>query len=355
MDILNVSDCYNVYIDNSIKGLYDALKANINKNEKIFFVTDSCVNKNYEDLINNLSKAFNADVCIINHGEENKNYDTINYIYSFLIDGKADRNSIIIAIGGGVVGDLTAFTAATFMRGIKFINVPTTLVSQVDSCIGGKSGYNFKEIKNVIGCFHNPEFVYISTHFLKSLNRNQLLDGFGEIIKYGLTIDKDILEFLDMNSNNLFLLEDTVYMSIIKKCINIKSNVIDKDFTDKAFRNILNFGHTTAHAIEVESNYSVPHGIAVALGILTALKLSEQLFDLNKGIYKDTIKLYTKLGMPSSYKVDNYEAFLYAIKHDKKNNDKINFVLLEDLNRCKIKVEVNEDDILLALKNSIDK
>jgi len=353
MNILKVADCYNVYIDYSVEGFYDILKANINESTKVFIVTDSCVHKKYEALFIEFSNTLNTSVCVFNHGEGNKSIDTISYIYNHLLENEADKNSVIIAIGGGVVGDMAAFAAATFMRGIKFINIPTTLVSQVDSCIGGKSGYNYKGVKNIIGCFYNPEFVYISTHFLKTLNKEQILEGFGEIIKYGLIMDKSILDFLNNNSSGLFSFEDSIYLSIIKECLNIKAEVIAQDYNDKAFRNILNFGHTTAHAIEVESDYTIPHGIAVALGILTALKLSEKLLKLENDVYKNVIELYTKLGLPISYKVDNYEVFLYAIKHDKKNNDKINFVLLEDLNKCRIKVEVQEEDILWALKNSI--
>jgi 3-dehydroquinate synthase len=359
MEEFNINDTkskYKVYIDTSFEGFKNIISK---KHEefiiKLFVVTDSKVAELHKDILNYFQLNLNAKIFIFTEGEENKSFQTISSLYEFLIKNEADRSSILIAIGGGVVGDLTGFAASTFMRGIKFINIPTTLTAQVDSSIGGKVGYNYNKIKNIIGAFYNPEFVYISTHFLETLSKVQLHDGLGEIIKYGLIKDAALLRYIESNYNNILELEEDEILYIIKQCLNIKSDVITKDYKDNGLRNILNFGHTIGHGIEFDSNYTVPHGIAVALGMLTALKLSEVKFKLSPNIYTQVEDLYKKLGIEISYKVDNYPSFLYAIRHDKKNVNDINFVLLEDVGACQIKVPVTEDEILWAIQHSIGK
>jgi 3-dehydroquinate synthase len=357
MEELNISDSkskYKVYIDTSFEGFKDIITKNpTGIVTKLFVVTDSKVAELHKNILNYFKQNLNAKVFIFTEGEENKSSQTISSLYNFLINNEADRSSILIALGGGVVGDLTGFAASTFMRGIKFINIPTTLTSQIDSSIGGKVGYNYNKIKNVIGAFYSPDLVYISTHFLETLSKVQLLDGMGEIIKYGLIKDPTLLQFIEANYNKILELEKDKILYIIKQCLSIKADVIAKDYKDNGLRNILNFGHTIGHGIEFDSNYAVPHGIAVALGMLTALKLSEEKLKLSSNIYNQVEDLYKMLGIQFKYKVDNYLSFLYAIRHDKKNINAINFVLLEDIGACKIKVAVSEDEILWAIQHSI--
>jgi 3-dehydroquinate synthase len=352
---LNVNDSkYNVYLHDNFQGFRNVLDKRIDKN-KIFVITDSNLSKIYHDVIEMFIQDYDAKVISFTAGEESKNIETINVIYEFLIENNADRNSIIIAFGGGVVGDITGFAAATYMRGIKFINIPTTLTSQVDSSIGGKTGYNFGSIKNLVGCFYNPMFVYISTSFLKTLDKELLLDGMGEVIKYGVISSKSLLDFIKDNSERLMNNDDEVLLHIIGECVSTKLKVVEEDFRDSSIRNILNFGHTVAHGIEVSSDFKVSHGFAVSLGMLAALKISEKVLGLSEQTYPYLVDIYKKLGIPYTYKVDNYSSFLYAIKHDKKNENAVNFVLLEDIGRCKIKVPIDEELIVWALKNSIDK
>lgn len=345
---------YDIHISKCFDDFFNIFQKYIKLDSKIFIVTDSMVNSIYKNLITDFAARFNTCVFVFEEGEKNKNYATISQIYNFFINNNADRESIVIAIGGGVVGDLAGFAAATFMRGLRFINIPTTLISQVDSSVGGKVGYNFNNLKNAVGCFYNPEFVYISTHFLKTLNDEQRIDGMGEIIKYGLIKDKALLDFIKANYKDIKGLEEESFLFIIKECLAIKAKIVAEDYRDEGLRNILNFGHTIGHGIEISSNYSVSHGAAVALGILCALKLSEKVFNLPENIYQYILDVYKKLSLPIGYKVDNYSSFLYAIKHDKKNTDNINFVLLEDMNKCRIKIPIKEDEILWAVENSID-
>jgi 3-dehydroquinate synthase len=352
---LNVNDSkYNVYLHENFQGFKNVFDKYIDKN-KIFVITDSNLSEIYSDVIGTLIKDYDAKVISFAAGEENKSIETINNIYEFLIENNADRSSIIIAFGGGVVGDITGFVAATYMRGIKFINVPTTLTSQVDSSIGGKTGYNFGSIKNLIGCFYNPMFVYISTSFLKTLDKELLLDGMGEVIKYGVISSKSLLDFIKGNSERLINYDDEVLLHIISECVNTKLKVVEEDFRDSSIRNILNFGHTVAHGVEVSSNFKVSHGFAVSLGMLVALKISEKVLGLTEEAYPYLVDIYKKLGIPCTYKVDNYSSVLYAIKHDKKNENAVNFVLLQEIGRCKIKVPIDDELIDWAIKNSIDK
>lgn len=351
------NESYRVYIENTMEKLTLALKEyKINKESKIFIITDKCVYNIYKEKIHFIEEQEKAKVFYFDYGEENKNIYTVQKIYDFLMKNNAERDSVLIALGGGIVGDLVGFVASTYMRGIRYINIPTTLLSQVDSCIGGKVGFNYNGVKNIIGSFYTPEFVYISINFLKTLDKNEILNGLGEIIKYGLISDGKLLSFLNDNSKQLLNLEHDKLLYVILECLKIKDDFISKDFLDLGIRNVLNFGHTIGHAIEVDSKHKIPHGVAVALGILVAVKISEIKFSLDKSVYFKLKNLYHKLGLPTSYKVDNYHSFLYAINHDKKNSKGIiKMSLISEIGKYKIKVNVSEKEIIKALKLSINK
>lgn len=348
---------YRVYLENTMDRFLGALKEyKINRENKIFLITDDLIYTTYKNSIDNLKKRIPFEIFYFKNGEDRKNIDTVKKIYDFLIEKKAHRQSILIALGGGVVGDLVGFVASTYMRGIRYINIPTTLLSQVDSCIGGKVAFNYGGIKNVIGDFYDPEFVYISLNFLKTLDEKEVLNGLGEIIKYGLISDGKLLNFLNENAAQLLNLEHDKLVHVILECLKIKNKIVVQDTRDLNLRNVLNFGHTIGHGVEVDSRYKVSHGAAVALGILVAIKLSEIKLGLNESIYDKLQNLYRKLGLPTSYKVDNYKSFMYSINRDKKNiNENINMVLLENIGKFKIKVIVKAEDILNALKLSINK
>lgn len=345
---------YKVYINSSLDRFSHALMENkIKDKDLMFIITDNKVHFIYKDTIEKFKEQYNIKIYCFNEGEENKNINTIQGIYSFLIENNANKNSLLIALGGGVVGDIVGFVASTYMRGIRYINIPTTLLSQVDSSVGGKVGYNYNGLKNIIGNFHHPEFVYISTNFLKTLEEKEFQGALGEVIKYGLIKDSSLLSFLNENYKGILEKETDKMIHIIKSCIKIKAEIIKDDLNDTGIRNVLNFGHTVGHAIEINSEGKLTHGEAVALGMLTSIKLSEDIYKLSKDLYGKIVNLYGKLRLPIKHKVDNYTLFMYAINHDKKNDEKIRFILLEELNKPKVKVEINKKDIINALKNSI--
>ncbi|MBE6067873.1 MAG: 3-dehydroquinate synthase [Clostridium lundense] len=345
---------YKVYITSSMDRFPQALIENkIKDKDSMFIITDDKVHSIYKDSIEKFKEQYNLKEYCFKEGKENKNINTVQGIYSFLIENNANRNSLLIALGGGVVGDIVGFVASTYMRGIRYINIPTTLLSQVDSSVGGKVGYNYNGVKNIIGNFHHPEFVYISTNFLKTLEQKEFQGALGEVVKYALIRDSSFLNFLNENYKGILEKETDKMIHIIKSSLKIKSEIIKDDLNDRGIRNVLNFGHTVGHAIEMNSGGKLTHGEAVALGMLTSIKLSENICNLRRDLYVNIVNLYEKLRLPTKYKVDNYTLFMYAINHDKKNDDKIRFVLLEDLNKPKVKVEINKKDIINALKNSI--
>ena len=353
--ISNEKNNYKVFIDDTMDKIDLALREHeIKTEDRLFLITDNKIRNIYKLEIKNLISKYNCIVYEIPEGEENKNYNTVECIYKFLLENHARRESVLIAFGGGVVGDLTGFVASTFMRGIRFINIPTTLVSQVDSCIGGKVGYNFNSVKNIIGGFYNPTFVFVAVNFLKTLDEKQYVDGLGEVIKYGLIQKNTLFNFITENYKDISEMDNEKLTYIVKECLLIKSNIIEKDFEDRDYRNTLNFGHSIGHAIEAVSEYKVGHGASVALGMLVAIKLSIKLFKLNSELYDEMEDLFFKIGLPTRYKVDNYDLFLYSISHDKKNSDNmINMVLLQELGICKTKVQVTIDDILEAFEATI--
>jgi 3-dehydroquinate synthase len=354
LTVRSIEKNYRVYIDNTIDKFHTLLEVNkIKVNDKVFLITDDVVFNIYKDVIELIKNETNCKVFYFIHGETNKSINTLQAIYNFLMENGATRNSTLIAFGGGIVGDLVGFAASTYMRGIKFINIPTTLLSQADSCIGGKMGYNYNGIKNAIGNFYNPVFVYVCIGFLKTLKNEQFRDGLGEAIKCGVIKDNQLLQFINNNYKYILEKENDKLLHIVKECLIIKSGVIEQDFKDIGIRNILNFGHTVGHGIEVTSNFGISHGEAVGLGMLVAVKLSESKLLLCEEVYVKLENLLKKLELPVKYKVDNYSSFMYAINHDKKNNGKIRFVLLEEIGKCKIKVEITEEEILAALKESI--
>lgn len=355
MKEISIKNDYKVYIDNDINKIFLSLNENKIKNsEKVFIITDDKVYSIYEDKINIFTEKLNCQIFIMSQGEKNKNYKTVESIYNFLLKNNADRNSILVAFGGGLVGDIVGFVAATYMRGIRYISVPTTLISQVDSSVGGKVAYNMKNIKNCIGCFYDPSFVFISVNYLSTLDQLQFLSGLGEVIKYGLIKSPDLIKYIRENLKSIMEFESDKLTHIVKECIKIKASVVEEDYTDLGYRNILNFGHTIGHAIEIDSKYKIPHGIAISLGSLCAIKLSEKKLGLDSKLYSEIENLYKKIGIPVSYKVDNIKRFLYSINHDKKmENNKIKFTLLEGIGMPKMKIDVKEDEIIWALGESI--
>lgn len=283
---------------------------------------------------------------VISAGEQHKNMDTVQYIWSQLVENQADRNSLLINIGGGMVTDIGGFAASCYQRGIDFINIPTTLLGMIDASVGGKTGIDFHGLKNQIGVFSQPSAVVILFEFLETLPHRELLSGLAEIIKYGFIFDK---EFLGANPIN---------PTWIKKSIKAKNDITSKDPSETGLRKILNFGHTIGHALEtylIDTLENITHGEGVALGMLSALFLSEKYCGLNheitlhyKDLYRQNFKRIDLNGIP-------IETLLEIMRHDKKNQGgDIRFVLIEDYGKPVYDVVVKSEDIKDSITYLID-
>lgn len=285
--------------------------------------------------------------CIcVQDGEAYKNFASVEMILEAAFNHRLDRDSLMIAFGGGVIGDMVGFASGIFMRGIDFIQVPTTLLSQVDSSVGGKTGINNSFGKNLIGLFHQPKAVYIDKDFLSTLPQNEMSAGIAEIIKMAVCFDKDFfkeLQNMDFKEN---LLE------IIHKAVSIKAKVVKEDEKEKGIRAALNYGHTFGHIIEKESGYGkYLHGEAVAIGMVMANALACKLNFLSKD-EKDAIKaLLEKFHLPTHYNIKCVESFYQAFFLDKKSsNDKIKFILPKGIGDVIFKDDIQKEVILEVLR-----
>lgn len=235
---------------------------------KIAIVTNETLNSIYNDLLKRLSQELRARVFVIPDGEQYKDILWFYYLQGRLLENRFDRSSLLIAFGGGVIGDLTGFVASTFMRGIDYVQIPTTLLAQVDSSVGGKTAVNHPLGKNMIGTFHQPVFVLIDTEFLKTLPKREFLAGMAEVIKYGIIWDQAFFHYLREHHRDILALEPEALIQIISRSCAIKAEVVSRDEKESGLRSILNYGHTIGHAIETITGYTrFLHGEAVAMGM----------------------------------------------------------------------------------------
>jgi 3-dehydroquinate synthase len=297
-----------------------------------------------------------------NASEKNKNQKSIDKILSILLNKNFNRNDSLISIGGGITGDVSGFAASIFKRGLKFINIPTTLLSQVDSSIGGKTGINTRYGKNLIGAFYQPNLVISDINFLKTLPKKELVCGYGEILKHAIIYDKKFFSFLDKNGSKILNLKSPLIEIAIYKSCSIKKKVVEADENEMGLRKILNFGHTFAHAYEATLNYSkkLNHGEAVILGIKTAAKFSLLNKILNIRNYKLIENHLDSLNLPRDvnkfFSKNHLKKILSFMKKDKKNNTKkINLVLLKSIGNPIYKLQFDEKKITLFLKKELTK
>lgn len=297
---------------------------------KMVLVTDSNVDKCQSDeCMNALYKAgYSVEKFVFEAGEKNKNLDTVKNIYSKLIDLKLDRNSSLIALGGGVVGDITGFAAATFLRGINFIQIPTTLLAHSDSSVGGKVGVDFNNSKNIVGAFYQPKLVYINVNTLKTLPKRELISGLAEVVKHGIIQDEEFFEYIDYNINKILNYDELVLQYIAKMNCTIKGSVVERDEKESDLRAILNFGHTIGHAIETFMEFKLLHGECVSLGMMGAFKMSQYLQMIDDSTVERVRKTLQKIGLPVTMKGLNTDKIYEQMFYDKKvKSDKLTFVL----------------------------
>ena len=294
-----------------------------------------------------------AELITFPRGEASKNLDTVAGLASSLAQRGFDRQDGLLALGGGVTGDITGFLAASYMRGIPFVQVPTTLLAQVDSSVGGKTGVDIPEGKNLVGAFYQPRCVYIDSQVLSGLPESELLNGLAEVIKYGVIYDRTFFEFLETRRQDILALELPVLEEVIATCCAIKADVVEKDEREADLRRILNYGHTIGHAIEAASSYTLAHGSAVAIGMVAAAQLG-----VLKGILaadeKVRIqKLISDFGLPVEIPIElDRQEIIGYLKTDKKTvGGRVFFVLPTKIGKVTITDAVEENHILRVLNS----
>ena len=322
---VNASKRYQITISNSLDGFANATSRAI-VGEKVALITDSNVDKLYGDALNGFLQDKTLYKYVIPAGEQSKCKEIYFDLVEKLCADGFNRTDTVIALGGGVVGDLAGFVAATYMRGINLIQVPTTILSAVDSSVGGKTAINLDNGKNLVGCFYQPSAVYINTEFFKTLPQREILSGKGEIVKYAF-LSKSVSAQLIKGGAN----EGLVY-----QCLKIKRDIVEKDEKEKGKRSLLNLGHTVGHAIESLSNYSLSHGECVAKGIASALKVSRALYDIDQIKYDEMQKLLALCGHDLSCPF-SAKQLIDKIAFDKKGDGKaIKFVAVKDIGKPQI-------------------
>lgn len=343
------SKSYPVFIGSNIFKTLPELIKKYSLPKRVFIILDKNVEGIYGSSIRKVINAYAVKkyFLALPASEKIKSLKIVNQIVARLYEEKFGRDTLLIAIGGGTVCDVAGFAASTYMRGISLVHIPTTLLSAVDSSIGGKTGINFKEAKNLIGTFYQPSLVLIDTNFLKSLPEEELISGFGEVIKYSYLTDGKLYSRLLSDYDSLMKKELNFLDKIIYESVKIKSAVVSEDEYEKSgLRKILNFGHTFAHAFESNSDYRLSHGKAVIAGILSALSLSFEMGLISKKQLNYMLELPLEFKSSIQLKNINEKELLSLMTYDKKNREgKIKFVLIKNFGE--ILVDVNADRKLI--------
>ncbi len=325
--------------------------------EKCLIVVDRNVPKKFVSNIKRSLKNKKIYVLFFNASEKNKNISNVNKILEILLNKNFSRNDVLISLGGGITGDVSGFAASLLKRGLKFINIPTTLLAQVDSSIGGKTGVNSKHGKNLIGSFYQPLLVLSDIQFLYSLSKRNIICGYGEILKHSLIDNKKLFNFLNKNMEKILNLSSPFIEKAIYESCRIKKKVVEKDEKETALRKVLNFGHTFAHAYEATLGYShkLNHGEAVILGMKTVLNFSLRENILSKSEYNLIINHIDNSGLPSSVKKyfsikDLNKILSFMIKDKKNNSEKINLVLLKRIGKPIFNKQYSKKKLSLFMK-----
>ena len=315
---------------------------------KLVIIADTKVRSLYGNALKQslVSNGFDVLTIEIPEGEEQKSLETAGRLYQQLTDFYADRTTPILALGGGVIGDLTGFVAATYMRGVPLIHIPTTLLAQGDSSIGGKVAVNHGLLKNKIGAFYQPRLTISDISTLKTLSSREISNGLAEIIKHGVILDEEFFSYLEENIDKIKSLDDQVVERVVSHSAEIKVGVVEKDERDLGLRNILNYGHTVGHAIESVSELKVWHGEAVAIGMLAEARISNILGILENDEVARLKNLIARAGLPTEIPGLQLEGLIQAMKHDKKIlQGKIRFVLPKSIGNVFINDEVSHSVI----------
>ncbi|WP_200764081.1 3-dehydroquinate synthase [Nitrosophilus alvini] len=333
--------------DRSYPIFIDELKS-IKIDTKAAIVTNPKVAGLHLDYLLKKIEAKELYIVTVPDGEEYKNFETLNFILDRLFDHQLDRKSMLIAFGGGVIGDMTGFAASIYQRGIDFIQIPTTLLSQVDASVGGKTGINNRYGKNLVGSFYQPKVVYIDTFFLKTLPKREFAAGVAEIVKMAAVFDKDFFGFLEQND----LYDEENLKIAIKKSVETKARVVAQDEKESGIRAALNYGHTFGHVIENETKYKkYLHGEAVAIGMVMANELAIETGLLTSKEAERIKKVLERYSLPTNYHIKDVDSFYKHFFLDKKSMDKkIKFVLPNGIGDVKIIDDIDEKTVKKVLE-----
>ncbi len=344
---------YDIVIDGSFESLWEELKKQNIESRRVCIVSDSHVAA--LPLFSEVNRMLDGRCARRIHfvfpaGEEYKTLDTVRDLYTALIQETFERRDLLIALGGGGVGDLTGFAAATFLRGIDLIQIPTTLLAQVDSSVGGKTGVDFDCYKNMVGSFHMPKLVYLNTGALKSLDQRVYLSGLGEVIKYGFIADRPFYEWICAHSEEIRTRDARALEYMVYRSCENKRRVVEQDPKEQGIRVLLNFGHTLGHAIEKQCGFSLYHGECVAIGMAAALHLSCAKGHLSRQEAMEGISAIQKLGLPVTLPDLNVERILQATQNDKKmEKGALKFVLLSEIGHGMVDRTVTLEEMREAL------
>lgn len=344
---------YPILIGNGL--LQDERSYPVKRGERVMIVTNPTVAQFYLDTVTFALKkrGCEVDYVLLPDGEKYKTLESLNLIFTALLQGNHGRDTTIIALGGGVIGDVAGFAAASYQRGVRLIQIPTTLLSQVDSSVGGKTAVNHELGKNMIGAFYQPSMVIIDTHTLGTLPKREVNAGLAEVIKYGAILDYEFFEWLEAHIDELVALNNESLQHCIARCCQIKADVVARDETEKGDRALLNLGHTFGHAIETHLGYgNWLHGEAVSTGMMMAAALSEQLGDISVADVSRLEKLLARANLPTlSPDSMQPEDYLPHMMRDKKVlAGKLRLVLLKSLGQAYIATDTDKDLVLNAIK-----
>ena len=340
---------YEIWIEKDLSALREALRPLSPEGRKAVIVTDENVAPLYlSELLSLLRERFLAlDSLVLPAGEENKTLSAVSRIYERAVEDGIERGDFFLALGGGVVGDITGFAAATYLRGIRFLQIPTTLLAQVDSAIGGKTGVDFQGYKNMVGAFHMPSLVYSPMSVLRSLDERQYASGLGEVMKHALIRDRDYYDFLIREREGILLRDEEILAETVYRSDRIKKEIVEEDPREEGIRRLLNFGHTLGHAIESCSDFQYSHGQCVAFGSLLAERISAVLSPEEERELMDWMEA---VGLSVKLRRMDIGEILSSVKKDKKmDGGRIRFILLRRIGEAYIENGLSEERMREAL------
>ncbi len=330
--VKGVKKPYDIMIGKDILNILPDKIKELTKAKTVVIITDDNVHKLYSDMVLEMLKnaGLNALKFAFPHGEQHKTMVTVCEILEFLAENNVTRSDLIVALGGGIVGDVSGYVASSYLRGIDFIQVPTTFLAAIDSSVGGKTGVNLRAGKNLAGAFYQPKLVVCDVKMFDTLPKENFKEGVAEAIKYGAICDKELFNLLCEN-------EKWDVESVIERCVSIKAEIVSQDEFDTGKRQLLNFGHTIGHAIEKATNFEISHGIAVGIGMAIISKISDNMGWSQENTHSQIIKCLERNAIPTDTAVKNEELLSAMVKDKKINGDTINLVISEKIGNCVLK------------------